>query len=55
QRVRDLMQMLELAEQAELSEKGLAIVCHRCASPLPRRFVEVNKPVEYAAAKKEVF
>lgn len=32
QRVRDLMQMLELAEQAELSEKELEIVCQRvCA------------------------
>ncbi len=29
QRVRDLMQMLELAEQAELSEKELNIVCQR--------------------------
>jgi len=28
-RVRDLMQMLELAEQAELSEKELNIVCQR--------------------------
>jgi len=33
QRVRDLMQMLELAEQAELSEKELDIVCQRvCAT-----------------------
>jgi chromosome segregation ATPase len=33
QRVRDLMQMLQLAEQAELSEKELDIVCQRvCAS-----------------------
>lgn len=33
QRVRDLMQMLELAEQAELSEKEVDIVCQRvCAT-----------------------
>jgi len=33
QRVRDLMQMLELAEQAELSQKELEILCQRvCAT-----------------------